>query len=118
MQGIYIDVFSGMTYEELFPMIKDIGFNDFFSGHTYADDLEKLSLYKTQAEKLGLAQETSHSTIPLSDQIWNDNKHGDQYIEILKRNITNCSLLGIPILVVHVNPEFKQNRPLSLASTD
>ncbi len=73
-----------MTYEDLFPMIKDVGFNDFFSGHTYADDLEKLSLYKTQAEKLGLAQETSHSTIPLSDQIWNDNKHGDQYIEDLK----------------------------------
>lgn len=114
MQGIYIDVFSGMTYEELLPMIKDIGFDGFFSGHIYADDFKKLAYYNALAKSYGLLQETSHSTIPLSDQIWNNNKHGDEYIETLKRNITNCSLLGIPVLVVHVNPEFAQNPSLEL----
>lgn len=35
MRGLYVDVFSGITYDELFPMIKQIGFDGFFSGECY-----------------------------------------------------------------------------------
>ena len=42
MNNIYIDVFSGITYDELFPQIKEIGFDGFFSGEIYANDFEKM----------------------------------------------------------------------------
>ena len=43
MNNIYIDVFSGISYDELFPIIKDIGFTGFFSGEICANDFEKMS---------------------------------------------------------------------------
>ena len=71
MNSIYIDVFSGISYDELFKMIKDIGFNGFFSGEIYAKHFDNMSSFKRYAENLGLTQETSHSTIPGSSSIWN-----------------------------------------------
>lgn len=106
MNNIYIDVFLGITYDELFPLIKEIGFDGFFSGEIYANDFEKMSLFKHNAEQLGLRQETSHSTIPGSSSIWSSGTSGDEYIEVLKNNINNCSRLSIPILVVHIQPDF------------
>lgn len=114
MQKIYIDVFSGITYEELFPMIKQTGFDGFFSGHVYADDYPTLSHYNALAKEYGLSQETSHSTIPYCDLIWHDTAKGDDYIQVLSRNISNCAKLDIPILVVHVSPILNQNPSLEL----
>jgi len=108
MDSIYIDVFSGISYDELFPMIKEIGFTGFFSGECYAKDFEKLSDLKKSAEKIGLIQETSHSTIPGSSSIWNDNADGEKFVDVLKLNIDNCSKLSIPILVVHIQPDSTQ----------
>lgn len=106
MRNIYIDVFHGISYDELFPMIKEIGFTGFFSSECYANDFEKMSAFKNNAEKIGLIQETSHSTIPGSWSIWNDNADGENYVDVLKLNIDNCSKLSIPILVVHIQPDF------------
>ena len=35
---IFIDVFCGMRYQQLFPLAKKVGFNGFFSGELYAND--------------------------------------------------------------------------------
>ncbi|MBP3334397.1 MAG: sugar phosphate isomerase/epimerase [Clostridia bacterium] len=105
MNGIYIDVFWGISYDELFPMIKDIGFTGFFSGECYAKDPEKLTQFKRSADSIGLIQETSHSTIPGCSSIWSNVAEGDEYIDLLKLNIDNCAKLDIPILVVHIQPD-------------
>ena len=107
MNSIYIDVFSGISYDELFKMIKDIGFNGFFSGEIYAKHFDKMSSFKCYAENLGLTQETSHSTIPGSSSIWS-NDASEDYVDVLKLNIDNCSKLSIPILVVHIQPNFAE----------
>lgn len=108
MKNIYIDVFSGISYDELFPMIKEIGFTGFFSGECYAKDFEKMSAFKRSAENLGLLQETSHSTIPSCSSIWNNTLAGEKFVDVLKLNIDNCSILDIPILVVHIQPNFSE----------
>ncbi len=51
MSNIYIDVFYGISYDELFPMIKEIGFTGFFSGECYANDFEKMSAFKKTPKK-------------------------------------------------------------------
>ena len=38
-----IDVFTGFEYGELLPMAKRAGFDGFFSGEVYADNLKVMS---------------------------------------------------------------------------
>jgi sugar phosphate isomerase/epimerase len=104
MNGICIDVFSGFEYDELLPMIKNIGFDGFFTDHETANSPEKMAHVRNLADKLGLEYETSHATIPGCDTIWSDQEIGEEYLDVLMRNIDNCHVNSVPILVVHVQP--------------
>ena len=59
-----IDVFTGFEYGELLPMAKRAGFDGFFSGEVYADNLKVMSHCRQLADRLSLLYETSHATIP------------------------------------------------------
>lgn len=108
MNKLCIDVFSGFTYEELLPLIKEIGFDGFFSGEQSANYLDKLTGIRKIANEQRLDYETSHSTIPGCETIWSKGEEGDRYIEVLKNNIDYCQKLLIPIIVVHIQPDFKE----------
>lgn len=109
MSKIYIDVFNGFTYDRLLPAIKKIGYDGFFSGEKSANFYEEMKELRKVADESGLEYETSHSTISPCQTIWSNGADGDRYIDILKNNIDNCHKLSIPILVVHVQPDFKDN---------
>lgn len=109
MSGLYIEVFKGMSYDTLLPIAARLGFDGFFTNWEYASDIEKMRYYKTLGESLGLAYETSHSVIPGSNTVWLDGKEGDDFIDLLKTNIDNCEKLSVGILVVHVQPNARQN---------
>lgn len=108
--NICIDVFSGFTYEKLLPMAKEIGFDGFFSDEQSALLTDELKKLRAEADGLGLEYETSHSTIPGCTSIWSEGRAGDDYVDVLKNNIDNCSKLSIPILVVHVQVD-SENEP-------
>lgn len=109
MSGLYIEVFSGFSsYDELLPMAKEIGFDGFFTNCDYANDIETMTYCRKLGDSLGLIYETSHSVIEGSNTIWNEGVEGDKFIDVLKFNTDNCAKLGIPILVVHVQPNFRQ----------
>ncbi|MBE5759676.1 MAG: sugar phosphate isomerase/epimerase [Clostridiales bacterium] len=100
--SLYIDVFNGISYEELFPLIKKAGFEGFFSGEIYADCPGLLCEFKKLAEEYDLRQETSHSTIPGCRSVWGeDEEAAASYIALLKRNIDHAKGTDIPILVIH-----------------
>ncbi len=104
----YIDVFFGITYDELFPMAKKEGFDGFFSGEIFANEVEKLEKIELLARENKMEWETSHSTIPGSQTIWSKGKAGDEYCRTLLANIDNCKRFGVPLLVVHVSPDFSK----------
>lgn len=112
--GLYVEVFQGMTYDELLPLAKEVGFDGFFSNWEYATDLEKMRYYKNMGEKLGLDYETSHSVIPGSNTVWTYGKDGDDFIDLMKQNTDNCHALGIDTLVVHVQPRPAEKPSLEL----
>lgn len=107
MRRIYVEVFSGISYDEMLPMIREIGFDGYFTGTAIAADLDRLTHFKRVAEGLGLYQETSHSTIPGNSALWASGTAGDDYVDVLKTNVLHCGKLGIPTLVVHVQPSQK-----------
>ena len=110
----FIDVFSGIEYSQLFPLCKKAGFDGFFSGEIYANEPSKLDEISTIARMNSLIWETSHSTIPGSRSIWAQGEEGDRYCEVLLANTENCIRLGIPMLVVHISPDFSKNPSLEL----
>jgi len=103
--GVYVEVFNGMTYDEMLPIIKEVGFDGFFTNWEYATDLEKMRYYKNMGEKLGLDCETSHAVIPGSNTVWIPGRDGDDFIDLMKQNTDNCNALGIDTLVVHIQPK-------------
>ena len=109
MNKLYIEVFAGIPSERLFPLTKQVGFDGYFGDPPMANNLEALSKVKALADGCGLDCETLHSTIPGSDTIWSEGAEGDGFVEVLKNNIDNCHALSIPILVVHVSPDFNKN---------
>lgn len=110
----FIDVFSGITYSQLLPLCKKAGFDGFFSGEIYANDSIKLDEIADLARAHGLEWETSHSTIPKSQTIWSQGDEGDRYCNVLLTNIDNCKRLGIPLLVVHIAPDFSREPSFEL----
>lgn len=104
--GLCIDVFNGFEYDELLPMLKHVGFDGFFSGEMYADNLDAMSHHRQLAEQLTLLYETSHATIPGCSSIWSNEMDGEKYAALLTRCIDHCAACSVPILVVHISPDF------------
>lgn len=101
-----INVFSGFTsFDEFLTLARDAGFDGFFTDEGFADDFDALKAARAKADRLGLFFETSHSTMRGAPSLWGaDANAADSYLEVLRRNITNCAHLDIPTLVVHVTP--------------
>lgn len=104
MNGI-IDVFSGIEYDEMLPLLKKHGFDGFFSRHDFAAVPEKIKGCRLLADKYNMIYETSHSTIPGCTSLWLDGNDGDDYIATLAKCIDNCADFNIPILVIHIELE-------------
>lgn len=114
MRKLCIDVFSGFTYDELLPMAKAAGFDGFFSGEVWAGSYDDMKKAVDLAKSLELFPETSHSTIPGCTTIWLPGGEGEDYVDVLKKNIDNCHKLSVPILVVHIQLDKARENNLAL----
>ena len=114
MSGLYFEVFSGITYEEMFPMIRQAGFDGFFSNERYCLDLEAMTRFRKLGDRLGLDYETSHARIPGSNTIWNYGPEGDAFLDVLRQCMDNCVALSIPTVIVHIQPNPKQEPSFDL----
>lgn len=109
MNQFGIAVTPGIEYEVMLPMIKEIGFEAFFSHHNTTDFEADISANRKLAEELNLVYETVHSHMPGNNKMWLPGSEGDQYIELLKRQLDACSEYGVPIMITHVEPKFAEN---------
>lgn len=98
---------SPVPIEEQIRMIKDCGFDCFFT--TYYDD-EPIDKWKELAVKLGLEFETIH--LPFytkkalnSNHLWIDSLDGEEYFDYILRHIEGCSEIEVPVGVMHVTCE-------------
>ena len=103
-----LNVFYGIPQETLYPLMKEAGFDGFFSPPEYAEDLHALKELHEFTGELGLFQETVHSTLTVPESIWFEGPEGDQYIDVLLNNVDHCIDIGVPILVVHPQSNLKE----------
>lgn len=96
-----------VSMEEQIKIIKDCGFDCFFS--PYYDD-EPIDKWKNLATKLGLEYETVH--LPFytanglnANDLWEDTLNGEEYFNYILKHIDGCSEIEVPIGVMHVSCE-------------
>lgn len=116
MNKIFIEVFEGMSREEQLNMAKEIGYEGYFSNPDCASDTEALAEYRKQGDALGLTFETIHGTIPGCSDIWFEGQAGDDYIEVLLREIDNCVAFNVPILIIHVQTDMRKGTKFELGA--
>lgn len=100
-----IDIFSGIEYDEMMPLLQNHGFDGFFSRHDFAPVPEKIGMCRQLADKYGMIYETSHSLIHGCTGLWLDGSDGDDYTAIMAKCVDNCAEYNIPVLVVHIQVE-------------
>ena len=109
MGKIILDVFFGISSEELLPLGKKVGFDGIFVGQEAANFEDQVGKLRAMADREGLEIETIHSTIPGCYDLWVEDPAGEEYVAVLKNNIDNCKKFSIPILVVHIQVKETSN---------
>ena len=104
MRKLCLQLVSGIDALDFLPLAKQAGFDGYFTHPYIADDIEEMRKVKQLGDSLGLECETSHSVMDGCITIWEEGPEGDEYIELMKRNLDNCVELGIPTLIVHIKP--------------
>ena len=103
--GVSLIENTSTPMEEQIKMIKDCGFDCFFSPY-YKD--EPIDKWKELAEKIGLVYETVH--LPFytengltANNLWIDDLAGEEYYNHILKQIDGCSKNEIPIGVMHLS---------------
>lgn len=107
MHKLSLAVCHGIDHPHILPMAREAGFDGFFSDPNYGSDLSMLRWLEEQTRKLGLVFDNSHATIPGSELLWADIAEGERALDNFCRCIDHCSLLGIPMVVIHCSPEYE-----------
>lgn len=80
-------------------MIKDAGFDCFFTSYNNNEPIEKLA---DEAARIGLRLESLHAPFDHMNSIWLPGDEGAQYIEFQKTRIDMCHSVGADICIMHV----------------
>jgi len=104
-----ISVCPGIEYSDLLPMLREIGFSASFSHHLETDFKKDIAENRRLADRYDVVYETSHCHMPGNAAIWQSGTEGDDYIALMNRQLDVCGEYDVPIMIVHVEPDFTQN---------
>ncbi len=89
---------------ETLKIIKDVGFDGFFSSKFTLKEAEEL---KITADKLGLKFFSIHAPFKHINTIWEKGEDYKVVFENLKTSVNTASLLGVKTVVVHVSSTWR-----------
>ncbi len=102
--GIVCDCIRDMDALDTLDIIKDVGFDSFFTGII---NCEKVKQIKSKADKLGLDFEFIHAPFKNINNMWLE---GDEYLEIfnnMKQTIDSAYECGVPMIIAHLSSSWK-----------
>lgn len=98
--GIIADCIKNQTPETNLPLIKEVGFDCFF---THRTDENTIRLLKRESERLGLEFEFIHGPLHGSNDLW---LAGDAYkplFDDILQTIDNAANYGVRTVILHVS---------------
>ena len=107
MNKIGINYYNGwnLKYDEQLKMLKEIGYDSFFTGHFTDKPGEERSTaaFAEAAAKYGLCYESIHAPFDTINDIWSTDEIGDVTLKRLTNCVEDCGKFGIPVTVVHLS---------------
>lgn len=87
------------SIEDQIPMIKDCGFDEFFTCFWTEERMKNLARL---AKEHGLGFQSVHA--PFSDvvDLWRESEKAEPFVELLLRSVESTATIDVPILVMHV----------------
>lgn len=98
--GVNVECLRGVSYREALPLIKQAGFDCYFTGNCRVDTVRDM---KKQGEELGLTLEFIHAPFGGINNMW---LAGLDYLNIyngMKEAITTAAELNVPSVIMHVS---------------
>ena len=98
--GINVECLRGVNYDKALPLIKQAGFDCYFTGRCNVDVVRDM---KKQGEALGLTLEFIHAPFGGINTMW---LAGLDYLKIyngMKEAIDTAAALGVPSVIMHVS---------------
>jgi len=93
---------------EQIPMLRDAGFDGFFSG--WNDNTDLLALKKI-GEQVGMLYQSVHAPYHHVDELWHENAHTQQAVEELVNCVRATADAEVPIMVCHAFIGFDKHTP-------
>lgn len=97
-----------VSYEEQIRLLKQVGFDGFFSG--WGSDVDVSSLRRV-ADETGMIYHTIHAPHTYVDKLWYPDNKTDEAIEELIRCVRDCAEYDVPIMVLHAFKGFGMHEP-------
>lgn len=91
----------GISDTEQLPIIKETGFDAFFTGWSRADRSAPLRLAEA-GSKAGLFYETVHAPFGRMNSMWLDGGEGDDWRDMMIECVDDTAAAGVGIMVTHV----------------
>ena len=98
--GVNYSAKWGVSFAEFLKIIKDIGFECFFTGVPKAENIPAMA---AAAAELGLEWETMHAPFGHINDIWVVGERGDAMLAEMMVAVDRCRVAGVPIVVVHLS---------------
>ena len=116
--GVNYSAKWGVPFAEFLKIIKDIGYDCFFTGVPKAENIAPMA---QAAAELGLEWETMHAPFGHINDIWFEGEGGDTMLSELINGVNACVAANARILVVHLSsgnnaPPRYRHRPCPLYS--
>lgn len=98
----------GLSNEEQIRLFKTIGFDGFFTGWAYGEDL---SVYRKLADELDMEYQSVHAPFDKAAQMWKPREEAQPAIDELLACLDACAENGVPIMVTHTFIGFEDHDP-------
>ena len=88
---------EGMTTADHISLLKDVGFNGFFTRW----DRDETAKRRQAADRCGITYQSIHAPYEGVDAVWREGEAGDLFINTLSDCLDDCKNNGIDIMVLH-----------------
>lgn len=103
--GINCDCVNSVNPVDTLEILKDVGFDCFFSD-TGNLDLPTMTALREKADKLGLSYEFAHAPFRAVNSMWEETEETQPFMDSIKSALDNSEKAGVPKIILHASSKW------------
>ena len=103
--GINCDCVKGLSSVDALDILKDVGFDCFFSGTTTLN-VKDITDLKNKSEKIGLSYEFIHAPFRAVNSMWKETEETQPFMDSIKQSIDLAEKAGVSKIILHASSKW------------